>query len=124
MNTQDTIPAPSPFANTPPKTHAMTLDDIKCAIRTDGGHWFSRDTMRWHGTLIKNPKVYSAGDLHYFITKDYTGFDRTERRWTIRAYSSERRSVLTVGGLAVWNTRADAVDAMWDLISAGAVDAR
>ncbi len=85
----------------------MTIDQIKEANRAAGHHWFDPDWMRSFGTRI-SPTVY-AGNV--FITSDYTGFDRSERAYTVRQFDPTDGSVSTVGEFLGYATRSEAVKA-------------
>ncbi len=86
----------------------MTIDQIKAANKAAGYHWFSPETLRFFGSRIL-PTVY-AGNV--FITSDFTGFDRTERAYTVRQFIPETGKIDTVAaGFLAYATRSKAVKA-------------
>ncbi len=85
----------------------MTIDQIKAANRAAGYHFFSPDTLRFFGSRIL-PTVYAG---HVFITSDYTGFDRSERAYTVRQFDPTDGSVSAVGEFLGYATRSEAVRA-------------
>lgn len=64
-----------------------TLEQIKRANRDAGLHWFDRDTMRWFGSRVHQTTYGpdSVGRI-YFVSSEFTGFDRVERAYTVRVF--------------------------------------
>ena len=61
----------------------MTMADVKAHNKLAGYYFFSRDTMKFFGTRI----VSSLYKNNTFITSDYTGFERTTRKYSVRVYN-------------------------------------
>jgi hypothetical protein len=57
-----------------------SIDHIKRANAESGGHWFSPETLRFFGTRVHST-LYGG---RYFVTSEFTGFDRADRAFTVR----------------------------------------
>jgi len=77
----------------------MDIADIKHDMNAEGSHWWDRDTMSFFGTKVSS-QVYNGPGGVYFVTSDFTGFDRISRGYTIREYTPGGTVITTVGGIA------------------------
>jgi hypothetical protein len=92
----------------------ISLNQIKDKMRAAGSHWWDADTMRHFGTIVKGG-VYNGPGGAYFVTSDYTGFDRDARGYTIRHYDPAKNTIHTHG---------DGIASISDLHEAQATAAR
>jgi hypothetical protein len=82
------------------------LEQVKEANRRLGHHWFSKDTLRFFGGRVL-PTLYGN---RFFVTSEFTGFDRTARAYTVRLANPDG-TVERVGELGAYQTRKQAVGA-------------
>ena len=80
-----------------------TLDQIIRANYAQGGHWFDKETKAYFGSRISR-NVYPVADGAYFVSSEYTGFDKTGRAYTVR-FSATDGSISTVGEFLEYRTR-------------------
>lgn len=70
------------------KVHAgrrWSLAEIRAHNQSRGGNWFSPDTRRFFGSRTHGDAINGPGGT-YFISSEYTGFDRTGRAFTVRKF--------------------------------------
>lgn len=79
-----------------------TAQDIADEMTADGSHWWDRDTMASFGTGVVSDVFQGAGGI-YFVTEDYTGFDRRNKAYTIRSYNPETKQIGKSGQLCGWS---------------------
>ena len=89
-----------------------TIEQMQALNERKGGHWFSKDTMRYFGTRI----LYGTNVRNHLITKE-NNHDNTERRYTIRKFDTETYNVETVGEFLEYPTRGQAVSALERIIA-------
>ena len=61
-----------------------TISSIKQLNKANGFHFFDRKTMRFFASKIESHLSYGNDKTGYFITSEKTGFESTERVYTIR----------------------------------------
>ena len=84
-----------------------SIDSIKAAnARSSAPHWFSPISMRFFGTRVSST-IFGG---RFFITSEFTGFDRTERAFTVRR-ANDDGTIETVGEIAQHATRSKAITA-------------
>ncbi len=71
-----------------------TLNGIQAAMRSRGSHWWDPGTMKSFGTRPVGPVYQGPGGV-YFVTSDYTGFDRSARAFTVRRFDAEACQIHT-----------------------------
>jgi hypothetical protein len=93
----------------------FSMAAVKAANRAAGHHWFEPATLRFFGSRV-------GGTLYgcrYFISSEFTGFDRCARGYTIRQVNDDG-TIDTVGGstdgLCAYQTRSQAVAAVQRLL--------
>lgn len=74
----------------------ISVNQIQEAMRAAGSHWWDADTMRTFGTKVKSA-VYNGPGGAYFVTSDFTGFDRNARGYTIRRYDADKQQIHSEG---------------------------
>ena len=90
-----------------------TMGQVRKRHADKGGHWFSPDTLRFFGSRV-------GGTLYggrYFVTSEYTGFDKTGRAYTVRETDAEGE-ISTVGEFLGHGTREGAIRAIRKLLLA------
>ncbi len=91
-------------------THrTYTLDQIKRANAEAGNHWFSPDTLRFFGSRV-HATTYgpdSRGRV-YFVSSEYTGFERSARGYTVRVFEPRDGSVSSCSDFNDFGTRSAA----------------
>jgi hypothetical protein len=96
---------------------SRAMDSIKRDVAAGSApHWFSRDTMAFHGSRIENYPVSRANDRHnrrFFITSE-DNFDRTVREFSIRYASTNPQTndtvIETLGMGGEYSTMSEAID--------------
>ncbi len=73
--------------------------EIKEKNKQVGRHFFSLNTMRFFSSKVESEVIKGR----YFITSEKTGFDTTDRAYTIRE-ARENGSIGQVGGFGAFNT--------------------
>jgi hypothetical protein len=81
-----------------------SIDEVAEANAATGHHWFDADTMRGFGTRLGDGDLYGG---RFFVSSDYTGFDRMGRAYTVRVALPDG-SIDDVGGFLAFPTRAQA----------------
>jgi hypothetical protein len=76
-----------------PADRICSMDDIIAENRRSGFHWFSTDTMRFFGTRLNRSLLFKGPGGVYFVTSEWTGFNRDRRGYTVRQFD------LTTGGV-------------------------
>lgn len=74
----------------------ISVNQIQEAMRAAGSHWWDADTMRSFGTKVKSA-VYNGPGGAYFVTSDFTGFDRDARGYTVRRYDADKQQIHSEG---------------------------
>jgi hypothetical protein len=80
-----------------------TLDQIIRANYAQGGHWFDKKTKAWFGSRISRT-VYPVADGAYFVSSEYTNFDKDDRAYTVR-FAAADGSISTVGEFLAYRNR-------------------
>jgi hypothetical protein len=100
-----------------------TIDEIIAANEAAGQHWFSQDSMKMFGCVLR-PEVY---DGKYFITSEQDTGDAIwlfepqalawdgQRRWSIREALADG-TVTTVSEYGQYASYGEAVQAVTDLV--------
>jgi len=92
-----------------------TLDQIKQANKDAGlhgvipAHWFEPASMRFFGSRV-HATTYgpdSVGKV-YFVSSEYTGFEREQRAYTVRVFEPANGSVSNASDFNEFSTRAAA----------------
>lgn len=103
-------------------TKAIKLDAIRPMFNITGFYstgdierrhkasWFSPDTKRFFGSRIVSDCFPSNG-LVYFVSSEFTGFDKTKRAFTVRVYDIDNDSINTVGNFNGYETKSQALSA-------------
>jgi hypothetical protein len=95
----------------PPETQERitSIAQLRALNQANGGCWFSRGTMRFHGTTIQSGIMQSS----YFITLDKRGFEESAGYgYTVRTFNEEGSITRDVGKLAEFDSKAEAVNAL------------
>lgn len=74
------------------------IDAVKHANKALGQHWFSEDTMAFHGSEVVS-ELYAG---QYFVTSE-DNFDRTRKVFSVRQAQPDG-GVETVGEYGGWDT--------------------
>jgi hypothetical protein len=102
---QDKLAAIRPFYN----VHGIfSVDDIR---RKHRGYWFSPDTMRFFKSRVLLDVFPSANGKIYFVSSEVTGFNTSERAFTVREYCPTKDAVDTIGEFGGYDTKAQALTA-------------
>ena len=80
--------------------------DAETLNTASGRHWFKPETKRFFGSRIGSA-FYPCFDkrLTYFVTSEYTGFDKTGRAYSIRSINWDTGEVDTVGTFLAYKSR-------------------
>ena len=79
----------------------MTIADIKQKLSAGGNHFFDKDTIRFFGSRVES----SLYKNNTFITSEYTGFERTNRAYTVRYYNEQKNNVETISKFGAFSTK-------------------
>ena len=79
-----------------------TMREIKAANEAAGGHWFSKDTMRFFKSIVYNPIYFGR----YFITSERYN-DRSPRLFTVR-FANADGSIDTASKFQQFSTKRQA----------------
>lgn len=82
----------------------MNLQQARKIYARTGHHFFDADTMRFWGSKIETDLF----ENRCFVTSE-DNFDQTERRYNIRQFSEDYRSVNTIGEFNTYATLDEAV---------------
>lgn len=80
---------------------------VRAANKAAGHHWFEPATLRFFGSRI-------GGTLYgcrYFVTSEFTGFERSARGYTIRQVNQDG-TIDSVSELCEFATRSQAIAAV------------
>lgn len=80
-----------------------TVEQIKRRVASTGSHWFDAETMRGFGTRVSSI-VYPVADGAFFVTSEYTGFNRDGRAYTVR-FADDNGNITNVGEFLQYRTR-------------------
>lgn len=72
--------------------------------REHSGYWFSPDTLRFFNSRV-HEQVYHGKNLIYFVSSEVTGFNSSERRYTVRSYNPSTDTIDTVGEFNGYKSR-------------------
>jgi len=75
------------------------------------GHWFSADTKRFFKSRVLIDAFPSANGKVYFVSSEATGFNTSQRGYTVRAYNLKEDSIETVGEFNGYETKTQALSA-------------
>lgn len=96
-----------------------TINDIQTAMRANGSHWWDPDTMRFFGTRVSDAVLQGPGGI-YFVSSEYTGFDRTGRGYTVRKFNPDTCDIDREGDLGQFASRSGALNAARKFAGEGA----
>ena len=82
----------------------MTISEVKSIVRSNGYHFFDKDTMKYWGSRIET-SVFKNG---CFVTSE-DNYDKTERLYTVRRFNGT--SINTIGEFQQYKTKDSARDA-------------
>lgn len=85
----------------------LTANAIQANMQSAGSHWWDADSMRFFGTKVVG-SVFNSPTSAYFVTSDFTGFDRKHRGFTVRKYDRAKNNIDTIGDVGAYATRNDA----------------
>lgn len=74
-------------------TNVTSTDDIATVTC---GYWFRPDTKRSFGSRILSGQRI-IGHKFYFVSSEWTGFDRAGRAYSVRVWDADSDSIDTVG---------------------------
>ena len=77
----------------------MTLIEFKEFNKEQGYHYFEPDTMRFFDS-----KIEQWDSTDYFVTSEKTGFESTNRKYSIRKANFETGNVKTIGTFFQYDT--------------------
>jgi len=90
-----------------------TIAQLRALNESNGGCWFSRSTMKFHGTTIQSEIIQGR----YFITLDRKGFEESAcYGYTVRAFNDQGRITRDVGTLAEYDSKAEALGALTEYL--------
>lgn len=93
-----------------PAFHSTGIYSTNDIERKHCGHWFSKDTKRFFGSRIPLDCFPSNGKV-YFVSSEYTGFDKRVRAFTVRVYDIKTDDIGTVGEFNGYGTKSQALSA-------------
>lgn len=96
-----------------------TINDIQAAMRARGSHWWDPDTMRYFGCRVSDAVLQGPGGI-YFVTSEYTGFDRQGRGYTVRKFDPDTCDIANAESLNSYASRSGALNAARKLAGEGA----
>jgi hypothetical protein len=89
-------------------TLVTDTDDI---AKVTDGYWFRPDTMRSFGSrILSGARI--IGHKFYFVSSEWTGFDRDRRGYSIRVWDADTDTMDTVGEFNQYDTGAQAKRAL------------
>ncbi len=84
----------------------MNITEIKRDMVANGSNWWAKETLLLCGTKVIN-KVYKGGGGTFFVTSDFTGWERGGG-YTIREYNPKLLRINSVGSIGEYNSLQDA----------------
>lgn len=85
----------------------LTINAIQARMQSAGSHWWDHSSMKFFGTKVVG-SVFNGPTGAYFVTTDYTGFERTTKGFTVRKYDPAKNNIDTIGDMAQYDTRTEA----------------
>ena len=82
----------------------MTISEVKSIDKSNGGHFFDKDTMKFWGTRIET-SVFKNG---CFVTSE-DNYNKTKRLYTVRRFNG--KSIDTIGDFQQYKTKESAREA-------------
>ena len=82
----------------------MKISEVKAIVRSNGYHFFDKDTMKYCGTRIET-SVFKNGC--YVTSED--NFYKTKRLYTVRRFNG--KSIDTIGDFQQYKTKESAREA-------------
>ena len=67
------------------KVEFSSVAQMRVAVTNSGSKFFSPANMKWHGSKIHG----GVRRKHYFITSEWTGFERNKRAFNVRWFTQE-----------------------------------
>ena len=83
----------------------MTISEVKSIDKSNGGHFFDKDTMKFWGTRIET-SVFKNG---CFVTSE-DNYNKTKRLYTVRRFNG--KSIDTIGDSQQYKTKESAREAV------------
>lgn len=83
--------------------------DAETLNTSSGQHWFKPETKRFFGSRVSST-FYPCFDkrVSYFVTSEYTGFNKQGRAYSVRQINWDTGEVDTVGTFLSYKSRAGA----------------
>ncbi len=82
----------------------MKISEVKAIVKSNGSHFFDKDTMKYWGTRIET-SVFKNG---CFVTSE-NDFWETKRLYTVRRFNG--KSIVTIGDFQQYKTKEAAREA-------------
>ncbi len=82
----------------------MKISEVKAIVKSNGSHFFDKDTMKYWGTRIET-SVFKNG---CFVTSE-NDFSETKRLYTVRRFNG--KSIVTIGDFQQYKTKEAAREA-------------
>src|SRR5258705_1633321 len=101
-------------ARPPEKAERITtIAQLRSLNERNGGCWFSRSTMKFHGTTIRS----EINRGRYFIALDKRGVEESAGYgYTVRAFNDEGDITRDIGKLAEYDSKAEALGALTEYL--------
>ena len=83
--------------------------DAETLNTASGRHWFKPETKRFFGSRVSST-FYPCFDkrVSYFVTSEYTGFNKQGRAYSVRQINWDTGEIDTVGTFLSYKSRAGA----------------
>lgn len=78
------------------KRKYYTIEDIECANKNFGFHFFDKETLRFFGSRILYPTYNGPGGV-FFVTSEKRPYSDDPRRYTVRQFNPKTRGMETAG---------------------------
>jgi len=80
--------------------------DAETLNTASGRHWFKPETKRFFGSYVSST-FYPCFDkrVSYFVTSEYTGFNKQGRAYSVRQINWDTGEVDTVGNFLTYKSR-------------------
>ena len=82
----------------------MKISEVKAIVKSNGGHFFDKGTMKCWGTRIET-SVFKNG---CFVTSE-DNYNKTKRLYTVRRFNG--KSIDTIGDFQQYKTKESAREA-------------
>lgn len=88
-----------------------TIDRIKKRYRElrPDGHWFDRDTMRYHGTLIDTGSVREDREGNVLFLTQENDFSGENKFWHVRCFDPRTGEISRLNGFCEHQKHSDAM---------------